>query len=124
MRRIILGIFIGVTIGLFAGNYITTAFLIDPIPNGYIRVTVVNQTGQLIKSLTLKHEKGNIEMKNLLDRDRAKLIFKNGGENSYQIIATLDNDSTVSSRGEYVESGYKRTEIIYSDRIETDRKQY
>lgn len=124
MRRIILGIFIGVTIGLFAGYYITIAFLIDSIPKGYVSVTVVNQTGHLIKSLTLKHEKGNIEMKDLIDSDRAKLIFKNIGENSYQIIAVMANDSTVSSKGEYVESGYKMTEIIYSDRIETDSKLY
>lgn len=124
MRRTILGIFIGLIVGLFAGHYVTTKFLIDPIPSAYVRVTVVNQSGQLIKSLILKHEKGNIEMKDLRDRDHVKLFFKNGGENSYQIIATLANDSTVSSRGEYVESGYKRTEIIYNDRIETDRKEY
>jgi fluoride ion exporter CrcB/FEX len=124
MRNIILWILIGGILGIFAGYYITTTFLIHAIPGSYVSVTVVNQSGQLIKSLTLKHEKGNIEMQDLMDNDQAKLTFKNLSENSYQIIAVLDNGTTVSSRGEYVESGYTMKEIIYEDRIEQDRNQY
>lgn len=124
MRKYLLGIFIGILVGLFAGYYITTKFLFDPIPSSYVRVTADNNSGQKIKTLTLKYRNGTIEMKDLPDRESAKFIFKIYGEDSYQIIATFDNDSTVSSRGEYVESGSTRTEKIYKDRIEPDRKQY
>lgn len=124
MSKIILGILFGIVVGLFAGHFITTKFLAEPIPNGYVRVTVDNKSGQNIKTLTLKHESGSIEMENLSDKESVNLIFKNGGENSYRIIAKLDNDSIVSSRGNYVEAGYRTTEIIFADRVKTENDKY
>ena len=124
MSKIIKGLFIGIIVGLFVGYFITKNFLAESIPNGYVRVTVNNKSGHSIKTLILKHESGNIEMKNLSDKEIVNMIFKNGGENSYRIIATLDNDSTISSKGEYVEAGYRTTEIISTDEIKTDRKSY
>jgi len=121
MSKIIIGLFLGILLGLFVGHFITTNFLSEPIPKGYVRVTAKNKSGHKIKTLTLKQENGSIEMKNLDDKESVNLIFKNCCENSYRIFATLDNDSTLSSRGEYVEAGYRITEIIFADRFATER---
>jgi flagellar hook assembly protein FlgD len=124
MSKIILGLFFGIVIGLFAGHFITINFLAEPIPKDYVRVTVDNKSGQNIKTLTLKHERGSIEMKNLSDVESVNLMFKNRGENSYRIIAKFDNDSVVSSSGNYVEAGYRTTEIIFADRVNTESDKY
>jgi flagellar hook assembly protein FlgD len=124
MSKIILGLFLGIVIGLFAGYFITIKFLTESIPKDYVRVTVENRSGQSIKTLILKHESGSIEMKNLSDKADVNLIFKNVGENSYHIIAKFDNDSTVSSKGNYVEAGYRATEIIFADCVKAGNDKY
>ncbi len=124
MNKIILGVFFGFIVGLFFGHFITIKFLTEPIPNGYVNVTVENKSGQNIKSLTLKHEYGSIEMKNLSNQENVNLIFKNGGENSYRVFAKLNNDSIVSSSGNYVEAGYTTTEIIFADKVKTTNDKY
>jgi uncharacterized protein YneF (UPF0154 family) len=126
MSKIIIGVSIlfGIIIGFFASQLITKSFLAETIPEGYVRVTVDNKSGQKIKTLTLKHERGSLEMKNLANQESVNLIFKNGGENSYHIIANFDNDSIVSSKENYVEGGYRTTEIIFADRIKTENDKY
>ena len=124
MKNIIVGIFIGIIVGLLAGYYIRTKFLTEPIQKDYVKVTVQNKSGQTVKLLKLNHEKGSVEMQNLANMESVDLIFKNPGENLYQIFATFDNDSIISSKGEYVESGYILTETIFEDRIITDRNTY
>jgi hypothetical protein len=109
-----------IIVGLLLGYYITTNFFSEPIPSGYVRATVKNKSGQKIKSLTLKHQNGSIEMKKLSDQESVNLIFKNEGENSYRIFAQLQNDSMVSSKGNYVEAGYRTTEMIFEDTIITE----
>lgn len=120
MNKIILGLLIGAVLGLLTGYFLTTKFLTsEPIPTGYVRVFVKNLSGQNIRNLTLKHESGSIEMKNFSKSDSADFIFKNKGENSYRVIATLDDGSNVASRGNYVEAGYRTTETVYRDSIKT-----
>jgi flagellar hook assembly protein FlgD len=124
MSKILLAAIIGIVIGLIAGHFITTKFLSEPIPKGYVRVTVNNQSGHVIKLLTLKHQSGSIEMEGLAKQEKVNLIFKNGGENSYRIKAILDDNSTVSSNGEYVEAGYRTVETVFADSIKIDRNAY
>lgn len=120
MNKIILGLMIGGVLGLSAGYFITTIFLTsEPIPKGYVRVHVKNLSGQNIKNLTLIEEGGSIEIKNFSNSDSADLIFRNKGENSYKVIATFNDGSKITSRGNYVEAGYRTTETIYRDRIKT-----
>jgi hypothetical protein len=121
MKKLILWILIGMTVGLFSGFYITAKFLMESIPKDYVCVTVYNKSGQKIKSLVLKHEKGTLEMKDFPDNETTKFIFKNKGENSFQVFATLENDSTLITSKEYIESGYRIAEIIYEEHIETKR---
>jgi len=125
MNKIALGLLTALVVGLFSGYFITTKFLTsEPIPKGYVRVFVKNLSGQNIKNLTLLQEGGSIEMKNFSKSDSADLIFKNEGENSYKIIATFDDDLKISSRGNYVEAGYRTTETIYRDSIKTGLDTY
>ena len=65
MSKIILGVLFGIFIGLIAGHFITLKFLSEPIPKGYVRVTVNNKSGRNIKLLTLRHQSGSIEMEGL-----------------------------------------------------------
>lgn len=124
MSKLIQGALICILTGFFAGHFITRNFLSEIIPDGYVRVTVNNKSGHTIKTLTLKHESGSIEMEDLLDTETVNLIFKNSGENSYRIIATLDNDSTIYSTGEYVEAGYRTIETVSADKIRKERENY
>jgi|GEM_PF-1631530 len=125
MNKITFGLLTGVVLGLLAGYFITTTFLApEPIPKGYVRVFVRNLSGQNIKNLTLTHESGRIEIKNFSKSDSAALVFKNHGENSYRIIAILENGSNITSRGNYVEAGYRTIETIYRDSIRTGLDTY
>ena len=125
MNKTILGLLIAVVLGLLSGYCITTKFLTsEPIPEGYVRVFVKNLSGQNIKNLTLVEEGGSIEMRNFSKSDSADLIFKNEGENSYKVIATFDDGSKITSRGNYVEAGYRTTETIYRDSIKTGLDMY
>lgn len=110
MNKFIIGLFLGILLGLVAGYFITTRLFFESIPKGYVRVTINNNSGHKIKTLTLEHAKGSV-----------KVIFKNEGENSYRIIAILDNDSILSSIPEYIEAGYFNTETILANKVITER---
>lgn len=124
MKKIIIGILTGIVVGFFVVGFFSTNFFDERIPNGYVRVTVENKSGQNIKVLSLIHQYGSIEMKNLNKQESVNLIFKNRGENSYQIFAKLGNDSIIHSRANYVEAGYKEKETILTDRIKTEKDNY
>ena len=121
MNKIIIGIVIGIICGFIIGYFITTNFLSETISREYARVTINNLSGHNITTLILKHSKGSIEMRNIQDKRSVNIIFNNIGENLYQIFSTFDNNFTVSSQGEYIEEGYRGTEIVYSDKIISKR---
>lgn len=121
MKKIIVVLFLGIIIGFFIGHFISKLLSFESIPEGYVRVTVDNKSEHNIKILTLKHDEGSLEMKNLSNNESVNLIFKNGGENSYRISAILDNDSIISSHCEYVEANYRTTETIFADTIKIYR---
>ncbi|MBI4945562.1 MAG: hypothetical protein HY840_04075 [Bacteroidetes bacterium] len=118
MSKIVIGLFIGVLLSLFAGYYITSS-IFGPFPQRYVHVTASNMSGHKIKTLTLQHRDGSIEMKYLDDKGSVYLIFKINGESSYRIFATLDNDSTISSKEKYIEPGDRMEEIIFADNIKS-----
>ena len=84
-----------------------------------VYVTIKNQSGHNIKKLTLHHQNGLIENNFLRDQDQTLFIFQNSGENVYNVTATLDNDTILKSKGEYVEGGYHLTETITTEMIKT-----
>ena len=122
MKQTFKGLLIGSTIGLVLGYFATKYLIIETVPTGYVCVAVRNESGQHIKSVLLKSNSGTIETESLNDGEQVHLTFRNGGEGTYFIISTFDNDSTLSSKEMYVEGGYKTTEIIFSDQIKTEFK--
>ena len=124
MIRIVIWVLVGLLIGLAAGYLITANYLLETIPKGYVSVTAINKSGNKIKTLILHHEKGSIEMNDLAEQESVKLIFKNAGENAYYLTGEFENDSTFSSSKEYVEAGYRLTEIILADTVRSDRSSY
>jgi hypothetical protein len=121
MKKTFIGLLIGAILGLVFGYFITKYLLIGTVPTGYVCVTVRNESGQHIKSVLLKSNAGSIETKSLNNKEEVNLIYKNGGEGTYFIVSTFDNDSTLSSKAMYVEGGYKTTEIIFNDHIKSSQ---
>ena len=119
MSKIIYGIFIGLFVGLIVGYFITTNFLAEPIPDDYVRVMVVNKSNHEVKLLTLIHQGGEMKIQKFCKGESEKLLFRNRGEGTYHIIAILDSDTTLTSKELYIEGGYRTTENIYNDHIQS-----
>ena len=119
MKKVIIGISIGLFIGLICYFASTIFYSNEFISKDNASVTITNESGQQVKKVLLKHKGGTLEANNLYDTDQVRFIFTNKGENSYQIIVTFENDSVMSSQGVYIEHGYRGTETITKTKIET-----
>lgn len=113
---IMIGLLLGLIVGIFIAKILLTSESISP---EYVRVTIVNSTGQTINKATLKHENEAFEIRDLSDKSEIKVIFKNVGESSYNVTALLENDSTITSKGIYIEGGYRMTETVTNKDIHT-----
>lgn len=82
-------------------------------------VILKNRSGKLIKSLELKHNKEPYKIANLENNQNANISYNSPGESSYQIIIIFEDGKTIKSNGSYTEGGYRMTEIIHEDKIET-----
>lgn len=89
------------------------------LAKGDICVILKNRSGKNIKSLELKHERGKNEIINLANNENANISFNSPGESSYTITASFEDGKVVKSTGTYIEGGYKMTEIIHNDEIES-----
>ena len=87
-------------------------------------MTVLNQSGHSAKFLSLKHERGNVEIGAILNNSEVSVVFESPGENSYILTAILDNGDTLKSNGTYSEGGYRLTEVITSKSIRTKFDKY
>jgi hypothetical protein len=120
MNKLLVGIAIGLFLGLF-GYYSLTLFLSNEfVSNGFARVTLRNESGKNAKKILFQHERGTIEATGLRDKEEIRFIFKNGGENSYKITVTFDDDLTLTSNEVYFERGYRGTETIWDSGIITE----
>jgi hypothetical protein len=120
MNKLFIGIFISLFCGLIGGHFITKyLFTSETISPDYVRVTIINSTGQTIKKVILEHENGTYEISKLLDKNETKVIFRNAGEGSYKVTASFENDSTLKSKEAYIEGGYRMTETITAKDIKT-----
>ena len=89
------------------------------LAKGDVCIILKNRSGKNIKLLELRHERGKNEITNLADSENANISFNSPGESSYTISAVFEDGKTVKSTGAYIEGGYKMTEIIHKDKIET-----
>ena len=119
MKKVIIGIAMGILIGMTF--YFTSTFFCsyEFISKDNASVTIINESGQQIKTVRLKHHLGTLEANNLNDKDQVRFIFTNRGENSYQVIVTFRNDSTMTSQEVYIEYGYRGAETITKTEIKT-----
>ncbi|MES2138565.1 MAG: hypothetical protein V4511_02575 [Bacteroidota bacterium] len=119
MKKIIIGIVIGLFIGLIGYFALTVFYSYEPISKDFASVVIKNESGQRVKKIFLKHNSGTFEASNLSDHGQVRFIFQNGGENSYNISVTFDNDSTLTSQEVYFEYSYRGTETITKSKIIT-----
>ena len=119
MKKVIIGITIGLFIGL--NCYFASTFFCSNefISKDNASVTITNESGQQIKAVLLKHNRGTLVANNLNDKDQVRFIFTNRGENTYQVIVTFKNDSIMTSKEVYFEHGYRGTETITKTEIKT-----
>lgn len=82
-------------------------------------VVLKNRSGRNIKLLELKYGRGKKEIRNLADNENANISFNSPGESSYSLNVIFEDGCTLKSGGTYIEGGYKITEVIHRDRIET-----
>jgi len=88
---------------------------------GDVRVDVVNESGQRVKSLELDVD--TCGARSLLGRpalepgDRATFRFAVCGEGGYALRARLESGVELGGRGGYVEGGYRSTEHVRRSEI-------
>jgi hypothetical protein len=119
MKKLIIGLLTGLFIGLLYYFIMTSFYSYEPISNDFASVIIKNESGQRIKKISLKHNRGTFESTNLNNLEQIRYIFQNGGENVYYISITFENDSTLKSQGVYVEHGYRGIETIKKSKIIT-----
>jgi len=81
-------------------------------------IKLINKSGQDIKLLTVNNGMKK-SISNLKDNEEGYISIYSPGESSYKITVIFENGDVIESKGNYVEGGYRMTEIIRQDRIET-----
>jgi hypothetical protein len=89
-----------------------------------VMVTFKNESGQQVKQVTLTHENGSIKRDMINAGDEAIILFHSPGENAYHTEILLANGAILTSRGMYIEGGYRMTETIYDDSVKTEYNFY
>ncbi len=120
MKSKLIGILIGLTLGLLIHFALRLFYSYEFLSHSQTSVTIKNKSGHLLTTLQLKHKGGTLQASNIYDSEEIRFIFPSSGENSYNVIATLDNDSVIESQGVYFERGYRGTETVTSSKIITD----
>jgi hypothetical protein len=119
MNRFLAGIAIGILLGLSGYSLLTFFSSNEFVADEFARVTIRNESGKNARRIVLQHGRGSLEARGLRDMEEIRFIFRNGGENSYKIIATFDNDRTLTSDEVYFEHGYRGVETINESAIST-----
>ncbi|MFN8359197.1 MAG: hypothetical protein U0264_04720 [Candidatus Kapaibacterium sp.] len=112
MKKIILGILIGFILVLLGYVGISFNYTLEMVPHTLARVAIKNESGQHVKKVLLRHNRGSIEASNIGDKDLILFQFSNTTENSYTLSVTYSNDSVLTTQPNYFESGYRGTETI------------
>lgn len=117
MKKVIVGILIGITISVVYIGIDSIFSSKEKISNKTAFIRLKNESNFNIVRATLKHGYGEIIIKNIGINNDAYLGFHNGSENSYVLSVQFDNDSILNTRGNYFEYGFRGLEIIKNDTI-------
>jgi hypothetical protein len=124
MIKFVMGIAVGMVLA-FMGFFVKNSFSSrEIISKDLARVTVKNESGKIVKRITLQHNNGTLEASPLSSGEEVRFIFNNGGENVYKILVTFDDGSTLASQGVYFEYGYRGIETIKTTEIVTESDHY
>ncbi|MBK8808954.1 MAG: hypothetical protein IPO21_20910 [Bacteroidales bacterium] len=117
MKKIIIGTSIGFIIGVALTIFVLNFVIVIQIPKDHIRITVKNNSSNIIKELKLIHEKGENSLKWIKQDREITSVFYTSGENSFKIKVLFENDSVLISNEKYIESGADITQIITNEKI-------
>jgi hypothetical protein len=88
-----------------------------------VSLNVVNRSGQPVRFVTVEYEscgsKSTLAGRPLAIGEATTFQFLVCGEGGYQVVAHFDSGVELKGRGGYVESGYRATEILQAQSIES-----
>lgn len=122
MKKIIIGTSIGFIIGVALTIFVLNFVIVIQIPKDHIRITVKNNSSNIIKELKLIHEKGENSLKWIKQDKDITSVFYTSGENSFKIKVLFENDSVLVSNEKYIESGADITQIVTNEKITDEIK--
>ncbi len=118
MKHTILKVAAAIITGILLWHFVLIqVFSYENISKKFASVTIKNRSGKFIKHIVLKHNGGSIESNGLNNNQDTRLLFENTGENGYHIVATFENDSSITSKPHYIEYGYIGVETITKTEI-------
>ncbi|MBK9247525.1 MAG: hypothetical protein IPM69_05295 [Ignavibacteria bacterium] len=112
MKKTFLGILIGFILVLLRYVGMSFNYTLEMMPHTLARVAIKNESGQHVKKVLLRHNRGSIEATNIRNKDLVLFQFSNTNENSYTLSVTYSNDSILITQPNYFEHGYRGTETI------------
>lgn len=86
-----------------------------------ISVNVVNNSDYEIKEIKIENKYVVLVYKGLAKNSQLTLPISMQGEGAYSIKIKLENGVTLEGGMGYVESGYSTKEVVFNDRIESER---
>jgi hypothetical protein len=119
MKKTIHGILIGFILVLLGYAGMRLFYTLEMVPHSLARVAIKNESGQHVKKVLLRHNRGSIEATNIGNKDLVLFQFSNTTENSYTLSVTYSNDSVLTTHPNYFESGYRGIETITAGGIIT-----
>ena len=86
-----------------------------------ISVNVVNNSDYEIEEIKIENKVGFLVHRGLGKNSQLTLPVSMRGEGAYSIKVKLENGVTLEGGVGYVESGYSTKEVVFNDRIESQR---
>jgi len=82
-------------------------------------ITVSNQSGRNAKTVSIIDGRSRTEMGAMANNSTSSILINSSGENSYVLLAVLENGDSIRSLESYIEGGYRMKELIKADSIVT-----
>ncbi len=120
LRRSVLLCLGSITVGFLAGAATSAA---RGWGSPVVSLDVVNRSGKPVQFLIVEYEScGNkivLHGRPLASGEATKFQFLVCGEGGYQVVARFDGEAELRGREAYVESGYRATEILLSQEVQS-----
>ncbi|MER2998942.1 hypothetical protein [Pontibacter populi] len=118
MRKILLGVIIGIGLTVFFFLFKELFIYNIEIPKNHVTVRLLIKSEKEIEKLTLTSS-SSTQTIDLKGQTETVLIFPNPGEGSFKVCCIFKDGKEVCSKGGYVESGYSPKLEITDSEIKT-----